>query len=162
MLIQIYWLLVVYGTSLTSAFIKKKKKVLQFVSHFPVVRRTGAEDTGLLSGRGAPAPGFSAASVCVRRQRSVKAVGNRNTMAATLSLTQVTLSPNPTPTPANRLRPPGGSGGELSAAMREVDRRENAALLRHSLLFFFLRGEVSSCCDWEKFLPNLFGDGVRA
>lgn len=46
------------------------------------------------SGAGGPVPGFSAASVCVWQQRSVKAVGNRNTMADTLSLTQVTLSYN--------------------------------------------------------------------
>lgn len=48
------------------------------------------------SGCGNPVPGFPGSLACVWQQRGVKAVGNRNTMAASLSLTQVTLSYNST------------------------------------------------------------------
>lgn len=50
---------------------------------------------------GNPVPGFPGSPACVWQQRGVKAVGNRNTMAASLSLTQVTLSYNSTITTAS-------------------------------------------------------------
>lgn len=56
------------------------------------------------SGGWDPVPGFPAPPR-VRQQCCMKAVGNRNTMAATLSLTQVTLSYNSNITAANEPGP---------------------------------------------------------
>lgn len=101
---------------------------------------------------------FTASSACVWQHRSMKAVGNRNTMAATLSLTQVTLSYNSNITTANVswllsvvlgdistvLVQPGGQKCELTSTL---------VSLFWSLVLLWLG---------KKFLPNLFGDCVRA
>lgn len=78
-------------------------------------------DGGIVKLRGEVGPwglasGFSAASTAACRQRSLKAVGNRNTMASSLSLTQVTLSYNSNITTANAFCPLPVTLGDVSAA----------------------------------------------
>lgn len=78
-------------------------------------------DGGMVKLRGEVGPwglvsGFSAASTAACRQRSLEAVGNRNTMASSLSLTQVTLSYNSNITTANAFCPLPVTLGDVSAA----------------------------------------------
>lgn len=84
-------------------------------------------------------------------------MGNRNAMAATLSLAQVTLSYNSNTTTASVPLLPFPLPGDISAMFMALGGQECefTSTLVSSV-------EVQSCCDWEKFLPNLFGDCVRA
>lgn len=63
----------------------------------------------------------------------MKAVGNRNTMAATLSLAQVTLSYNSNITAVNVPCPLSTLRGNVSAVLAELDRqkRELTSVLVH-------------------------------
>ncbi|XP_015826824.3 epidermal growth factor receptor substrate 15 isoform X2 [Nothobranchius furzeri] len=88
-----------------------------------------------------PVPGFSAASVCVWQQRSLKAVGNRNTMAATLSLTQLS-SGNPIYDKHYRQVDPTGSGRVAAA--------DAALFLKRSGLADMVLGKIWDLADSER------------
>lgn len=83
---------------------------------------------------GDPVPGFVAPPVCVWQQRSVKAVGNRNTMAATLSLTQVTLSYNSNITTTRAFCPLSVPFGHISGVLLKPGGQKSS----HSSLFVSL------------------------
>ena len=78
-------------------------------------------------------------SVWVWQRRRGKAVGNRNTMAASLSLTQVTQSHNSNITTANLLRAVSVLPGDIPAVLAEESRADNARFPRPRCLFFGFR-----------------------
>lgn len=89
----------------------------------------------------------------VSRQRCVKAVGNRNTMAATLSLTQVTLSYNSNLTAVNESGPLPVPSGNACVVLAWFGGLKGDRSPAFASLFL----EVESCCDWEKVSPTSSG-----
>lgn len=96
---------------------------------------------------------FCSAPVCVWQRRSVKAVGNRNTMAAALSLTQVTLSYNSNITTTHAVCPLSVLLEHISGLLSGTRQAEKSSQLGLCLSFF----KFTSAVTGKSFCPSLRG-----